>query len=810
MNDIDIKKSNSEEEVVEEKESFLAKVSFRLFLIVVFLMPIFILPFKYSNFAFNKQILFSCVVLFAGLSWFVDSLRKGEFRFQKSKLMLSVFFVALVTFFSAVFSGFFQNSFFGQGYEVGTAFSVIIGMLAIWLVPVYFNNKDRVFYAYLALIGSFSLVALYQVSRLFFGPDFLSFGIFNTNTSNLVGKWYDLGIVFGLIALFSIIAGEFLSLSRMFKFVTYLVFCVSLGLMAVVNFSLAWMVLGLFSLIIGVYIFSFLKNRHNDTDEYTDEDEKPKKRFPIFPAVSFVICALFVVFGSYFGNIIANSFNISQLEVRPNMTATLSVAGGSLKDNVLFGSGPNRFVTEWLLHKDPIVNQSIFWSTDFNYGFGLIPTYLVTTGILGIIAWILFLFFFLKTGIKSLFKDSTGWDQRFLLLSSFVSSLYLWIMNIIYVPSNTVFYLTFFVTGLFLATCSNTGEKTLTVWKFSGDSRKSFVSVFLVIVFFVSGILMGYSSIKKYSANLFFQKGVLEARTTGNLDKAESYISKALALYENDLFYRTLTEVGIARIGNLLNLAQAKDADMDSLRNQFQGVLANTVSGAKKAIELDPSNYENHLSLASLYAMVYQYGVKDAYGFSLSSYQTALQFNPQNPGIDLSMARLEILAKNNDKARNYISSAISKKPNYTEAVFLLSQLESSEGNVKAAIQSAESATLLSPNDPTAFFQLGLLKFDNKDYKGSVTAFERAVALNNVYANAKYFLGLSYEKIGRDKDAIAQFEDIKISNPDNKEVESILSNLKAGKAPFSNSKDQKPPEKRNNLPVKEKGDLNSVE
>jgi tetratricopeptide (TPR) repeat protein/Ca2+/Na+ antiporter len=808
MNDIDINENDFEEETVKKKKSFLTKISFKLLLAVTFLMPIFILPFQYSNFAFNKQILFSSVILFAGLSWLIDSLKKGEFHFQKSKLMLSALIVAVVTSLSAVFSGFFQNSFFGQGFEVGTAFSVIIGMLAVWLVPVYFNNKDRVFYAYLALIGSFSLVALYQVSRLFFGPDFLSLGILNTNTSNLVGKWYDLGIVFGLIALFSIIAGEFLHLSKMLKFVTYLVFFVSLGLMAVVNFSLAWIVLGLFSLIIGVYIFSFLKSRHTDEDDY--EDEKPKRKFPIFPVVSFVICALFVVFGSYFGNIISNRFNISQLEVRPNMATTLSVAGGSLKDNVLFGSGPNRFVSEWLLHKDPVVNQSVFWNTDFNYGFGLIPTYLVTTGILGIIAWILFLFFFLKTGIKSLFKDSTGWDQRFLLLSSFVSSLYLWIMNIIYVPSNTVFYLTFFVTGLFLATCSNTGEKSLTVWKFSGDSRKSFVSVFLVIVLFVSGILMGYSFVKKYSANLFFQKGVLEARTTGNLDKAESYISRAIALYESDLFYRTLTEIGVARINNLLNLAQTKGADMDSLRNQFQGVLANTVSGAKKAIELDSSSYENHVSLAGLYAIVYQYGVKDAYGFSLNSYQTALQLNPQNPGIDLLMARLEILAKNNDKARKYISSAISKKPNYTEAVFLLSQLESSEGNIKAAIQSAESATLLSPNDPTAFFQLGLLKFDNKDYKGSAGAFERAVGLNNVYANAKYFLGLSYEKLGKNKDAIAQFEDIKVLNPDNKEVDTILANLKAGRAPFSNAKDQKPPEKRNSLPVKEKGDAKSGE
>lgn len=799
MQDVKVNTNTAEENMISDKVGIFGKLAFYVMLISVFLLPIFVIPLPYANFSFNKNIVFVSAVIFAFLVYLISSLKRGEIVLDKSKFLLFTLGIIAVSILSSISSGHFLSSFFGQGFEVGTTASLIIGFLALWVVPVYFNTKDRVFYAYLAIVLSFAIVALFQFSRLFLGPDFLSMGIFTDTTSNLIGKWYDLGIVFGLIALFTLVASEFLTLPRFMRFINYLVFLISIVLMAIVNFSLSWMVLGLFSLVIGVYIFSFSKTAHQ---QGFDEEEVVKKKLPIFSIVSVVICALFVLFGSYFGDFISSKLNISQLEVRPNLSSTLSVASNSLSSNILFGSGPNRFVNEWLLHKDPVVNQSVFWSTDFAYGVGLIPTLLVTTGALGLIAWLLFAFYFLKTGFRFLFKDSTSWDQRFLLLSSFLSSLYLWIMNFIYVPSITVFYLTFFVTGLFIATYSNLGEKVVYNLRFKSDSKKSFLAVFFSIIIAICLVVIGYMFFSRYVANILFQKGVFEFRKTGNLDVAENFISKSLSWYENDVYYRAIAEIGMVRINNLLVTAEnSSSEELENLRNQFQGVLANTIAAVKRSIEIDPSNYENHVALGNLYSATYQYGVKEAYGLAKTSFEDALKLNPQNPAINLLIARLEVVAKDNLKAREEIAKSLSKKPNYTEAVFLLSQIESSEGNVKGAIESAESATILSPNDPVVFFRLGILKYDSKDYRGSITAFEKAVTLNSLYSNAKYFLGLAYEKVGRNKDAITQFEDVALLNPDNEEVKAILVNIKAGKDPFSNSK-EKAPQKRNSLPVDE--------
>jgi tetratricopeptide (TPR) repeat protein len=100
----------------------------------------------------------------------------------------------------------------------------------------------------------------------------------------------------------------------------------------------------------------------------------------------------------------------------------------------------------------------------------------------------------------------------------------------------------------------------------------------------------------------------------------------------------------------------------------------------------------------------------------------------------------------------------------------------------------------------------LLKYNTQDYGGAIDALEKSVALVPDYANAKYFLGLSYEAAGQHAKAIQEFQDLKKSNPDSKEVDAILANLLAGKpivntaAAATTAKPQ--PVKSAKLPVKE--------
>ena len=84
------------------------------------------------------------------------------------------------------------------------------------------------------------------------------------------------------------------------------------------------------------------------------------------------------------------------------------------------------------------------------------------------------------------------------------------------------------------------------------------------------------------------------------------------------------------------------------------------------------------------------------------------------------------------------------------------------------------------NDASLYFQLGYLKYQRNNYSSAIQALERAVSLVPNFSNARYFLGLSYEKIGNKTEALKQFQEIAKLNPGNKEVESVINNLLMGR------------------------------
>src|SRR3989344_7351960 len=115
---------------------------------------------------------------------------------------------------------------------------------------------------------------------------------------------------------------------------------------------------------------------------------------------------------------------------------------------LIVGSGPNQFVGEWLMSKPSAVNQTIFWNTDFNYGVGLIPTFIVTTGLLGIIAWLIFLLPILLTGFRAIFIRTSSSFPLYITISSLSVATFLWVLSILYVTNSVTFALAFLFTGL--------------------------------------------------------------------------------------------------------------------------------------------------------------------------------------------------------------------------------------------------------------------------------------------------------------------------------------------------------------------------
>lgn len=753
-----------------------------LLIFLAFLLPIFFIPVYNLSTELSKVTLLAIFSFFGFLIWLVARLRAGVLVFPKTWLLSSVALILVATLVSAILSPAVSVSLFGIGSEVHTFWFLLVSGIAFFLTAVTVRNPRKILSFFVALTSAFLLLFLFHVIRLLAGADVLSFGLFNSQIASILGKWNDIAIFSGLIGILVMFALLILSPSRLLKIFLWGILGASLFLLALVNFNIAWIMFGVFSLIAVVYAVSF-----------GDAQKKGLSRIAPLPTALIIIAVFAVVFAAPIGTWTAQTFGFSNFEVRPTWKTTVSIINETFADDPLWGIGPNRFYSQWLLHKPDSVISSIFWNTDFNTGVGFIPTFAVTTGSVGALSWVLFFLVFLWSGIGILTHLPADRLRRFLLLGTYLGAAWLWIFAFFYVPNAAMFTLAFLFTGLFIAMLSSERLISVIEWRFSDKPQKSFVTVLVLIFFCIVSVVGLYVGGQKLFAATVFQKGQVALSRENGLDAAIADTRRAIEASKHDIFYRALAGFLVADLREIYSRANAQT--IDDIRLEFRSVLGSAIESAQNAIDFDETNYQNWRTLARIYAALVPLDIPGAYENALQAYDEVGKRNPKNPSIFLERAQMELARGNSALAKEEIGKSLVLKKNYTDALFLLSQIEMNEGKLTDAISSVEIASLINPNDPGIFFRLGFLRYSNRDYRGAISAFEVAVRLQPNYANAKYFLGLAYYQTDKTEKAIAEFEDIQRMNPDNAEVQAILLNLRSGKEPFANSTAPAPEERR---------------
>jgi len=762
----------------------LDRIAFVILVATFFLLPIVGFPLSGLALAFGKQAMLATGTLIAFLLWLVARLQDGKLSVSGNWILGALGLVSLVALLSGLFSGSIGYSLIGYGNEVGTFSNILILSILAFLVAHYLNSAERILRVWVALSLSFVIVAVLQILHLF-GMDIQSLGLMGAKSVTMLGKWNHLAIFAGLFTVLSIVGHQLFPPVGRFKHVMVGLCTLSLAVLLIVNFYLAWIVVGAFALVVSIYAFT------------AGRGDKGERRI-ITPALITLIIAIVMLFASGAWAGVLAGIGITSAEVRPSWQGTFSIVKGTLGDRPLLGVGPNRFTSAWLSYKPDEVNLSPFWNLEFASGVGTIPSRIVTEGALGGLAWLLFVLVILYYSYRAIVLKLNG-ISRALLLSAVFASLYLLIFAVVYTPGVTVWALTFLAIGVLMAALTHAKLTSNIEIAFLRNSRSGFLSVVFIVILMLLTVTGGYTLARRYHAFALFGAGTLSFGEEQDLEKAEGFLGRAVALSEQDIFYRGLSELNLQR---LRLLARQEGAPEEALRTQFQSTLSSAITNATRSTELIPSNPANWLALARVFEAVVPLQIEGAYERSIESYARAALLNPKSPAIDLSLARQEVVRGDRALARERIDAALAKKSNYTEALFLLSQIEADAGNIEAAIMNAEQAAILAGNDVGAFFQLGLLRYMNKDYEPAAGALIEAIRLSprQQFDNAKYFLALSLDRLDRTSDAITLFGELQASNPDNEEVKTILGNLRAGRPALSGIGSR--PSERDSLPIEE--------
>ncbi len=742
-------------------------ISFIILFATIGLLPIFSLPFLGVAGEMSKSALLALGVALSLVAWIWGGFQEKKISFPRSLVLAAALVLAGVMTAAALASDTIGAAFWGTGLEVGTAGMMLVLLVLLFLCTIHFQDKKRVLWLALVLGGGFALAALLQIGHLVFAsaPIFQNIA----PTANVIGKWNDFALFSGLTALVALFVLHYRTVSRRMKIAISTLLASALFFMLLANFLAVWIIFGLAA--IAICIQSMQARKKLLKKEARVAGKPP---FPLLPCLLGGFTILFIAGNAFVGSFLPTHLHALSLEVRPSFGSTLSVITQSFRHDPLFGIGPNAFSNAWSMYKPASVLTSQFWNTDFTAGFGTVPTYFVTAGLLGGLAWLLLLAAFAYQAVTARIQTIKDADTRLLIGSAIIAAAYLWIMMIVYVPNVTIVALLFAMMGILVALLA--GKKVIPLFSFSFDALSSGKTILIRsagVLAMLAILAISMVSFRQLAAAGHYNR----ALGAESLDGAISHLSRAVEIRPTDLYYRSFAKMEMQQAEDLLT---ANASAIDTVKARVIELFASAEENALRATEYDKNKYLNWLVLGDFYRTVAPLGAPDAYLKAETAYQKMLFVAGPNPAVHVPFAYLNLSRGMVEEAKAHLGYALSLKPDYTEVSFLLAKIDRDAGDLAGAIAEIEKAAELNPSSFAAFFNLGILKYDHDDYTGAADAFEHAVLLDPENLDARYFLGLSYDRAGRKQDAITQFELILKTNPDNQEIKEGIARMKAGK------------------------------
>ena len=763
------------------------KISKTAILILVFLLPLFFLPFTSNVLDFNKQALLVVCVLVALFAWLLEALIEEKIILDTHWFNLAPAVLVLITGLSTLFSAYKYGSFWGWPLNVGSSFlSVFALALLYFLIVNLFRKPEDVFGLGFILVVSGLLVTVLALPQIF-GKFPLPFDFSKSVSFNTLGSVNSLAVF--LAVLLPLAASLlFISKKKMVKVLIWLFVVTSLFFLLAVNFKIAWLILLIESSLI--LIFGIAKRE-------------------VFN-LGWLFLPMLILAVSLFALIMRSSVfpTISlPIEISPSLGASYDIAFKAIKDfkpflSALFGSGPGTFIYDYSLYKPVDINQTVFWDTRFGSGSSDISDRLATTGMLGLISFLATIglagFFGLKNMVLGQTKkENLVWIMMVGVVVSFVGA----VLGLFMYPSNLSFMFLLWMLLAFVFCLIDTRTKSFDLRAYVPEDEKrtrsntpwvtvgvsfAFIAVLIVAmtVFFIQG--------QRYFAEVNYVKG-LTAVQKGDNNAAVNRLANAIRLTGSaqDNYWRDLSQVYLFRINDEL---QRKDVSQQQISQNVGNLLSALVSSAKASSDASPKNVANWTVRALVYSNIMPL-IKGADAWAITAFEEAIKLEPANPYTYTALGQVyvsqaDVLAQDKtkaedrqkalDSAREKFQKSLDLKTDYAPARYQLAMIDVRENKIKDAIAKLEETKQISPFDTGLAFQLGLIYQADNQIDNAQAEFERAVALDANYSNARYFLGLLYDQKNEKDKAVEQFEKIAELNPGNEQVKKILENLKAGK------------------------------
>ena len=729
--------------------------------LLLFLLPLFFLPFAQSALGYPKQTLLLFLVFLSLIGWLGKQFTQRKIIIRENNLLYFVLlFILLLFSTSTIFSLWPTASFWGWPLSIADSLLTFLSLLLlVFLFVNSFQTEREIFSALLTLLISGTLAGIYLLLQLY-GVFVLPFGFSHFFSFNTISNSVYQAVLFLAVLLPVSLVLAF----RIKKPIFWIILSVLLASVILVDFKDAWILLLLGVLTLTIFGLS-------------GSQGKLRVGLTVFLMVLLVLSIFFIFFP-----LRPAWFPALPLQVSPgNVTETDVLSGvyGQGIKNILLGTGPGTFIFDYSQYRSPLLNLTLFWGTRFSSGSSEFLDWFITKGFLVGISLVVFLGLIIYFGFKGLIKTEGFMGIRLGFLASAVALTGAGFLSSFGLSLWFVFWIV--MAGLFFY-----NSKTKEVNLDSQFRRAGFVAVLLITI--IAGIVLFLFQGQNYLAEIRYSRGINFSQK-GDINRAIDLIQRAALLSPSvDIYFRDLAQLYLVQ-ANLI--AQDQGLTIEDKGEKIRENIEKGIGVLNQTISRSPFNVANWNVAGFFYRNLI--GIEGAGEEALRCYFKAAELEPASPFPYGEIGRVYILMAQNfrekqmpEKEKECLSWAVANleksielKPDYAPAHYLKAVAYDQQGRGEEAIVTLEELKKVSPEDIGIAFQLGMLYWRTEKLNEAQGEFEGIIESDSNYSNARYMLGLLYDKKGEKEKAREQFEKVARLNPENQEVIKILENLRKG-------------------------------
>jgi len=675
---------------------YLDKVIFLLLLAISGLTPLLFLNKTTEFFDMPKLILLivTTVVLY-GL-WIASWIARGKVVISRTPLDIPLLALLVLVIVSTYLSPIRYTAIYGDFPNVHGSAAAWITYILLYFVTVSNLKKLSSIKSFLyVLYGSAVLVSL--ITLLSFFNIFLPFDF--SKVANFSPTGSSFSTIAFLLLLLPLPVLSLLNPNKYLPGMLSMALVILFGLTIILTGSLSHYIA--LAIVFGLCVLA--------VKPLTDKRTLPVLTIPVF----LFVVALILAYMPFPGNMVQKLENNFPKEVQLPFLSSWKVSVSTFRDAPFIGTGPASYIYNFATYKPLEFNALNYWNFSFESAYNEFLQILGTLGILGLLDVAFISLLIINASRKNLFLShpDASQDSSHVIASGLaVSGLIAIVLLAIHATTLVSLVVTFFILAAFMMSQrsirEHVSEFSIGIKATTSDNKQQFdlFPIIIFILYLVAAIPVLYQTAYAIAADYNHRMALAQANKNGTL--TYQYLQQAETLNPTiDLYRVDMAQTNFALANAIASKVTTGNATLsDQDKQTIQTLLSQAITEGRVAVALNPRSARNLEVLASIYQNIT--GVANNAGvFALDAYNQAVQRDPVNPAIRLSIAGIYYSVKNYDMSTRYLVDAINLKPDYTNAYYNLAIALRDKGDLQnAKIIAQQAVTLLQTNKNTQDFK----------------------------------------------------------------------------------------------------------